>query len=51
MLVIKERIDDYLGFDSSKLFVNNLVRVFGGAVRDCIAGMPINRMLLLSTFA
>ncbi len=42
MSTIKERIDDYLGFDSSKLFVNNLVRVFGGAVRDCIAGMPIN---------
>ena len=46
---IKSRIDDYLEFDSDKLFQNkfNLIRVFGGAIRDIIADQPINDIDLL----
>lgn len=35
---IKNRIDMYLEFDSDILFFNPLIRIFGGAVRDSIAG-------------
>lgn len=44
---IKEKLDEYLEFDSSKLFIDKLVRVFGGAVRDAIADMPINDVDIL----
>ncbi|NBP58141.1 hypothetical protein EBU71_16715, partial [bacterium] len=46
---IKSRLDDYLEFDSDKLFQNkfNLIRVFGGAIRDIIADQPINDIDLL----
>ena len=36
--IIKNRIDAYLEFDSDILFFNPLIRIFGGAVRDSIAG-------------
>lgn len=39
---IKNRIDDYLEFDSIELFKCGDVRIFGGAIRDSIADMPIN---------
>lgn len=41
---IKNTLDEYLEFDSSKLFKNNfnLVRIFGGAIRDIIADQKIN---------
>lgn len=41
---IKNTLDEYIEFDSSKLFKNNfnLVRIFGGAIRDIIADQKIN---------
>lgn len=40
---IKSSLDEYLEFDSSELFNSgDLIRVFGGAIRDIIADMPIN---------
>ena len=41
---IKSKLDEYLEFDSDILFINkyNLVRIFGGAIRDSIANQPIN---------
>jgi hypothetical protein len=50
---IKQKLDDYLEFDSNLLFnrtptvessikIKRLVRVFGGAIRDIIADQPIN---------
>ena len=50
---VKSKLDEYLEFDSDLIFnslpkegdqlqVKPLVRVFGGAVRDIIADMPIN---------
>ena len=51
--MIKEKLDEYLEFDSNLLFnrtpieehsikFKRLVRVFGGAIRDIIAGQKIN---------
>ena len=54
--MIKEKLDEYLEFDSNLLFnrtpiqseyeysikVKRLVRIFGGAIRDIIAGQTIN---------
>ena len=51
--MIKEKLDEYLEFDSNLLFnrtpideysikLKRLVRVFGGAIRDIIAGQTIN---------
>jgi len=59
--MIKEKLDEYLEFDSNLLFnrtpiqdeydysikVKRLVRVFGGAIRDIIAGQPINDIDIL----
>lgn len=56
--VIKTKIDEYLGFDSDKLFENNnifdhkgkfkkLARIFGGALRDIIADDKINDIDIL----
>lgn len=47
--MIKEKLDEYLEFDSNELFnfKNSLVRVFGGAIRDIIANMPINDIDIL----
>lgn len=39
---IKKNLDEYLGFDSDKLFEDKMIRVFGGAIRDSIADMKIN---------
>ena len=41
--IIKERIDEYLEFDSSEIFLNtDYCEVFGGAVRDSIAKKDIH---------
>jgi hypothetical protein len=47
--MIKNKLDEYLEFDSNILFKNkyNLVRVFGGAIRDSIANQPINDVDIL----
>lgn len=59
--MIKEKLDEYLEIDSNLLFnrtpilckyeyggkVKRLVRVFGGAIRDIIAGQPINDVDIL----
>lgn len=39
---IKNKIDNYLGFDSNEIFLDPLIKIFGGAIRDCIAGYDIN---------
>jgi hypothetical protein len=46
---IKQKLSEYLEFDSDKLFQNkyNLIRVFGGAIRDIIADQPINDVDIL----
>jgi len=46
---IKQKLSDYLEFDSDELFQNkyNLVRVFGGAIRDIIADQTINDIDIL----
>jgi len=46
---IKPKLDEYLEFDSKLLFnsPNNLVRVFGGAIRDSIANKTINDVDIL----
>ena len=45
---IKDRLDYYLEFDSDDLFKNgDLIKVFGGAVRDSIAEMEINDIDIL----
>lgn len=35
--MVKEKINQYLELDSQELFIDPLVRIFGGAVRDSIA--------------
>jgi hypothetical protein len=51
--MIKEKLDEYLEFDSNLLFnsdnikVKKLVRIFGGAIRDIIAGQKINDVDIL----
>lgn len=45
---VKPKLDEYLEFDSDELFVPGaLVRIFGGAIRDSIAGKKINDVDLL----
>jgi len=44
---IKENLDTYLGFNSDELFIDDMVRVFGGAIRDSIADMPIKDIDIL----
>lgn len=39
---IKNELDSYIEFDSSELFFDRTVRVFGGAIRDIIAEMTIH---------
>lgn len=47
-LEIKKRIDQYLLFDSDRLFKScDLVRIFGGAIRDSICGDTINDIDIL----
>ena len=45
--MFKSRLDEYLEFDSSQLFFDPLVRVFGGAIRDIICGDKINDVDIL----
>lgn len=44
---INERLNQYLEFDNNELYVNNLIRIFGGAIRDSISGDPINDIDIL----
>lgn len=46
---IRQKLSDYLEFDCDKLFHNkyNLIRIFGGAIRDIIADQPINDVDIL----
>jgi hypothetical protein len=44
---IKENLDTYLGFNSDELFIDDMVRVFGGAIRDSIADMAIKDIDIL----
>jgi hypothetical protein len=44
---IRENLDTYLGFNSDELFIDDMVRVFGGAIRDSIADMPIKDIDIL----
>jgi hypothetical protein len=46
---IKSRLDDYLEFDSDELFTpkGDLVKIFGGAIRDSISGDPIHDVDIL----
>lgn len=46
-MIIKENLDNYLGFDSKEFFIDPLVRIFGGAIRDTICGDPINDIDIL----
>lgn len=46
--IVKSKLDDYLEFDSDDLFRNaDLVRIFGGSIRDIIAGEKINDIDIL----
>ena len=48
--MIKSKIDKYIGFDSDLIFKNekiDLIRLFGGALRDIIAEQKINDLDIL----
>ena len=46
--IIKSKLDEYLEFDSDILFKHcNLIRIFGGAIRDIIAEEPIRDVDIL----
>lgn len=40
--IVKDRLDEYIEFNSDELFYKGDARVFGGSVRDSIAGMDIH---------
>jgi hypothetical protein len=44
---INSKLNEYLEFDNDLLFFDPLVRIFGGAIRDCIADQPINDIDIL----
>lgn len=46
---IRQSLSEYLEFDSDELFKSkfNLVRIFGGAIRDILAKQPINDIDIL----
>lgn len=46
---IRKSLNEYLEFDSDELFKSkfNLVRIFGGAIRDILAEQPINDIDIL----
>jgi tRNA nucleotidyltransferase/poly(A) polymerase len=48
-IIIKKSLSDYLEFDSDELFRSkfNLIRIFGGAIRDIIAEQPIHDIDIL----
>lgn len=45
--IVKNRLDDYLEFNSDELFEADMIRVFGGAIRDSICNDPINDIDIL----
>jgi hypothetical protein len=47
--IIKEKLSDYIEFDSDKIFKNHgdIIRIFGGAIRDIIANQPIRDVDIL----
>jgi hypothetical protein len=44
---INKRLNEYLGFDNNELYIDPLVRVFGGAIRDSIANQEIHDVDIL----
>jgi hypothetical protein len=44
---INDRLNEYLEFDNSILFFDELIRIFGGAIRDSIADEKINDVDIL----
>ena len=44
---INKRLNDYLEFDNNELYIDPLVRIFGGAVRDSIADQDIHDVDIL----
>jgi hypothetical protein len=44
---IKEKLDEYLEFDSGYLFRDEYTKIFGGSIRDIIANQKINDIDLL----
>ena len=44
---INDRLNEYLEFDNNQLYMDSMVRVFGGAIRDSIADQPINDVDIL----
>ncbi len=44
---INKRLNDYLGFDNNELYIDPLVRIFGGAIRDSIADQDIHDIDIL----
>lgn len=45
---IKYKLDEYLGFNSDDLFVNDLIYIFGGSIRDILSDDKINDIDILS---
>lgn len=44
---INDRLNEYLEFDNNQLYMDSMVRIFGGAIRDSIADQPINDIDIL----
>jgi hypothetical protein len=44
---INKRLNEYLGFDNKELYIDSLVRIFGGAIRDSIADQEIHDVDIL----
>jgi hypothetical protein len=44
---INKRLNDYLGFNNNELYIDPLVRIFGGAIRDSIADQDIHDIDIL----
>jgi hypothetical protein len=44
---INKRLNDYLEFDNNELYIDPLVRIFGGAIRDSIADQDIHDIDIL----
>jgi tRNA nucleotidyltransferase/poly(A) polymerase len=44
---INDRLNEYLEFDNNQLYMDSMVRIFGGAIRDSIADQPINDVDIL----
>jgi predicted nucleotidyltransferase len=46
-LNIKEKLDEYLEFDSKDIFFDDYIVIYGGAIRDIIANQKINDIDIL----